>query len=183
MERYDLATNAWEAMAPMALVYTAASHAHNGSLSWQYRHYSLGRLAGPTVATVATAGPTVATAGSANLEGKLYAVGGFTGDYLSSVERYDPAANAWEAVVPMGTARCNFAAAVLDGKLRSCTLTAGTTTTTTRELDHRNTTSVPPVQQPGHRATNGTGSRPGPLGCLLRTPCPSSLRAARRPRP
>ena len=36
------------------------------------------------------------------LDGKLYAVGGFDGDRLSSVERYDPTANAWEAVAPMG---------------------------------------------------------------------------------
>ena len=35
------------------------------------------------------------------LDGKLYAVGG-ANDYLnfSSVERYDPASNAWEAVAP-----------------------------------------------------------------------------------
>ena len=52
------------------------------------------------------------------LDGKLYAVGGFSGgDRLSSVERYDSALNAWEAVAPMASARCNFAMAVLDGKL------------------------------------------------------------------
>ena len=36
---------------------------------------------------------------------------------LSSVERYDPAKNAWEAVTPMSTARRALAAAVVDGKL------------------------------------------------------------------
>merc|ERR1711965_706562 len=56
------------------------------------------------------------------LDGKLYAVGGYNDDdgRLSSVERYDPAANAWEAVAPMATARAfPFApgVAVLDGKL------------------------------------------------------------------
>ena len=42
----------------------------------------------------------------AELDGKLYAVGGEDAGYhaLSSVERYDPATNAWEAVVPMGIA-------------------------------------------------------------------------------
>ena len=53
------------------------------------------------------------------LDGKLYAVGGHDNDdgYLSSVERYDPATNAWEAVAPMGEERINHAVAVLDGKL------------------------------------------------------------------
>ena len=36
---------------------------------------------------------------------------------LSSVERYDPAKNAWEAVAPMSAARAAPAAAVVDGKL------------------------------------------------------------------
>jgi N-acetylneuraminic acid mutarotase len=36
---------------------------------------------------------------------------------LSSVEQYDPAKNAWEAVAPTSTARCALAAAVVDGKL------------------------------------------------------------------
>ena len=43
----------------------------------------------------------------AALGGKLYAVGGLNDDdgYLSSVERYDPATNAWEAAAPLTTAR------------------------------------------------------------------------------
>jgi len=43
----------------------------------------------------------------AELDGKLYAVGGEDAGYhaLCSVERYDPATNAWEAVVPMGKLR------------------------------------------------------------------------------
>ena len=45
------------------------------------------------------------------LDGKLYAVGGYSGDgsYLSSVERYDPALDAWEAVAPMGEERDGLA--------------------------------------------------------------------------
>eukprot|EP00312_Isochrysidales_sp_CCMP1244_P016732 CAMPEP_0202738670 /NCGR_PEP_ID=MMETSP1388-20130828/2339_1 /ASSEMBLY_ACC=CAM_ASM_000864 /TAXON_ID=37098 /ORGANISM="Isochrysis sp, Strain CCMP1244" /LENGTH=38 /DNA_ID= /DNA_START= /DNA_END= /DNA_ORIENTATION= len=37
----------------------------------------------------------------------VYAVGGYNNDdgYFSSVERYDPATNAWEAVAPMAEAR------------------------------------------------------------------------------
>ena len=53
------------------------------------------------------------------LDGKLYAVGGFNDDdqFLSSVERYDPVTNAWEAVAPMAVERIHHAMAVLDGKL------------------------------------------------------------------
>ena len=41
------------------------------------------------------------------LDGKPYAVSDSNEDdgYLSSVERYDPAANSWEAVAPLATAR------------------------------------------------------------------------------
>ena len=41
------------------------------------------------------------------LDGKLYAVGGQDAGFnaLSSVERYDPALDAWEVVVPIATAR------------------------------------------------------------------------------
>ena len=53
----------------------------------------------------------------------VYTVGGHTNDYegllsyLTSVERYDPATNAWETMAPMPTARRSFGVAVLDGKL------------------------------------------------------------------
>jgi len=46
---------------------------------------------------------------------KLYAVGGRSdggGTLSSSVERCDPALDAWEAVAPTATARCGFAVAV-----------------------------------------------------------------------
>ena len=60
----------------------------------------------------ARAAPTVAV-----LDGKLYAVGGYNGGILSSVERYDPTANMWEEVAPMAAARQAHGVAVLDGKL------------------------------------------------------------------
>ena len=46
------------------------------------------------------------------LDGKLYVAGGLgTGhNRLSSVERYDPAENVWEAVAPMATARISSVA-------------------------------------------------------------------------
>ena len=65
----------------------------------------------------------IATARAAHamavLDGKLYAVGGYSnnGGVLSSVERYDPATNAWEAVAPMALARFGAGVAALEGKL------------------------------------------------------------------
>ena len=55
--------------------------------------------------------------GVAVLDGKLYAVGGRDDGLLSSVERYDPAADAWEAVAPIAVAREDLSVAVLSGKL------------------------------------------------------------------
>ena len=85
VERYDLATNAWEAVAQMARAREDL--------------------------------------GVAVLDGKLYAVGG-KGEVLSreedddlvrisTVERYDPATNAWEEVASMGTARVSPSVALL----------------------------------------------------------------------
>ena len=55
----------------------------------------------------------------AALDGKLYVAGGLGAGYtdLSSVERYDPAANAWEAVAPLTLARFGAGVAALEGKL------------------------------------------------------------------
>ena len=59
------------------------------------------------------------------LDGKLYAAGGRNDDdgYLSSVERYDPTQNAWEAVAPMAEMRFAPALAVVDGKLHTFDVT------------------------------------------------------------
>ena len=53
------------------------------------------------------------------LDGRLYAVGGYgnDGSVLGSVERYDPATDAWEAVVPMALARFGAWVAALEGRL------------------------------------------------------------------
>jgi len=58
-------------------------------------------------------------AGVAALEGKLYAVGGRIEEDdeddrpANTVERYDPATNAWEEVAPMVAARHSPCVAVL----------------------------------------------------------------------
>jgi N-acetylneuraminic acid mutarotase len=58
------------------------------------------------------------------VNGKIYAIGGrtfdpntFTFPELNSVEEYDPTSNTWVTKSPMTTARWNFAAAVVNGKI------------------------------------------------------------------
>ncbi len=58
------------------------------------------------------------------VNGKIYAIGGrtfdpntFTYPELSTVEEYDPVFNTWVTKSPMPTARWNFAAAVINGKI------------------------------------------------------------------
>ena len=133
VERYDFATKSWEEVAPMAtprddhavavldgkLYALGGGRYDDGYLSSVERYDP----ATNTWEAVAPMGGDRSDHGVAVLDGKLYAVGGYDGDggwnnsYLSSVERYDPATNAWEAVAPMAAARRALAVAVLDGKL------------------------------------------------------------------
>lgn len=58
--------------------------------------------------------------GVAVLGGKLYAVGGYDGasrQCLHTVERYDPAADAWESVEEMGARRSGCGVGVVEGAL------------------------------------------------------------------
>ena len=133
VERYDLETKAWEAVAPMATarishamtvldsrMYTVGGHTNDyeGLLSYltSVERYDPATNAWEAVAPMATARCTFAVA---VLDGKLYAVGGYNLDdgNLSSVERYDPALDVWEAVAPMAVRRIAFGVAVLGGKL------------------------------------------------------------------
>ena len=123
VERYDPATNAWEAVAPLAaargfldvavldgkLYAVGGYNDDDGSLS------SVERYDPAVDAWEAVAPLTLARFGArvAALEGKLYAVGGRIDNEeddeaevdSNSVERFDPASNAWEEVAPMATAR------------------------------------------------------------------------------
>jgi N-acetylneuraminic acid mutarotase len=56
----------------------------------------------------------------AQINGRLYAVGGFAGNapaWVGSVEQYDPGTGSWTALAPMPTARGHLALAVINGKL------------------------------------------------------------------
>lgn len=51
------------------------------------------------------------------LNSALYAVGGYSGSTLSSVARYDPVSGSWSSAASMLTARREFAAGAIDGKI------------------------------------------------------------------
>ena len=47
------------------------------------------------------------------MKGRLYVLGGFNGQFLKSVEMYDPRANSWELVADMTMTRVHFGASVV----------------------------------------------------------------------
>jgi hypothetical protein len=55
--------------------------------------------------------------GVAVVDGKIYAIGGWNGGFLSTNEMYDPETDTWTTKQPMPTARCYFAIAVYMNKI------------------------------------------------------------------
>lgn len=47
------------------------------------------------------------------MKDRLYALGGFNGQFLQSVEMYDPRVNSWEPVADMAMTRVHFGASVV----------------------------------------------------------------------
>jgi len=71
----------------------------------------------PGLPTARFLGPQVAAVG-----GKVYVIGGMLRDgktytETGKVEVFDPSSGKWEERAPMPTARCNFAVAVIDGRI------------------------------------------------------------------
>ena len=136
VNRYDPATNAWEAMASMetqrrlpgvAVIdgkiyaaggYGARSFVGNEDISYQQTVEQYTPETNTWKAVAPMAAKRYASA-AAVINGKLYVAGGVApdGGYLKTVERYDPATNTWDAVTSMGIARSRAGSAVLDGKL------------------------------------------------------------------
>ena len=50
-------------------------------------------------------------------EGKIYVIGGNTGDEVNVVEEYDPATNSWATKAPMAYGRDNLACGVVNEKI------------------------------------------------------------------
>jgi len=55
--------------------------------------------------------------GLAVVDGKIYAIGGYNGDYLNTTEMYDPTTDTWTTKASMPTPRTNFAIAVVQNKI------------------------------------------------------------------
>ncbi|TPW21548.1 MAG: Kelch repeat-containing protein, partial [Elusimicrobia bacterium] len=84
----------------------------NISLGGNYQGWHGGRWTAKTGITTARE-----QLGLAAVNGKLYALGGFSAGYLAANEEYDPAANAWQARSNMPTSRKSAAVGVLKGKV------------------------------------------------------------------
>jgi N-acetylneuraminic acid mutarotase len=97
--------------------------------------------------------------------GKLYAVGGWNGSYLATVEEYDPATNAWATKQPMPTARESLGlAAAPNGKLYAVGGYNGSYLATVEEYDPA--TNAWATKQPMPTARHALGLAAAPNGKL-----------------
>ena len=125
VERFDPATNSWEALPPMSTargghgvaavggkIYAVGGLGHGGSCLSSVERFDPAtntRVALPSMRTARSCH------GVAAVGGKIYVVGGH-GDgigYLSSVERFDPATNTWEALPSLSAARSSHGVAAI----------------------------------------------------------------------
>ena len=123
---------AWAAVSPMAtarssaaaaslngLLYVAGGEGVGSTYLSSVERYSPASNSWQPVASMATARSSHQLVAMGGDSGALYAIGGDNSESvtMNSVERFDPATNAWAAVASMGTARYGHAAAVLGGAL------------------------------------------------------------------
>jgi hypothetical protein len=77
--------------------------------------------------------------GSGIINNKMYAIGGrsgmYDGNYLSTVEEYDPATNEWTTKASMPTARSGLVVGVVGGKIYAIGGWNGSSLTTVEEYD------------------------------------------------
>jgi N-acetylneuraminic acid mutarotase len=129
---YDPATNSWSAGVPTNLArYSLAAVAVGGKLyavggqafdsNFNVVGLNVVEVFDPATNQWGTAPPLLTGRyqhAAAVLNGKIYAMGGFTGSAITnSVEVFDPLTNQWSAVAPLNTARRYHAAAAVGGKL------------------------------------------------------------------
>jgi len=72
---------------------------------------------------------------AAVVNNKIYAIGGWNGSYLATVEEYDPATNIWTAKANMPTARYYLAAAAVSNKIYAIGGYNGSSLATVEEYD------------------------------------------------
>jgi N-acetylneuraminic acid mutarotase len=69
------------------------------------------------------------------VNGKIYAIGGFSFGLFSMVEEYDPITDKWTKKKDMPTKRCNFAAATVNGRIYAIGGEAGNFSSILEEYD------------------------------------------------
>jgi streptogramin lyase len=110
--------------------------------------------------------PRSALAAVTGVDGLIYAIGGFNGSYLGTVEAYDPAANMWTSRSSMPTARNQLAAVRgLDGLIYAIGGTNLTGTLATLEIfdpSANNWTSGPAMP----KGASGLAAAAGPDGLV-----------------
>jgi N-acetylneuraminic acid mutarotase len=77
----------------------------------------LGHAAGDSWVQKAPMPTARSSLGAAVVNGRIYAIGGYSTNYLSTNEEYDPATNTWTTKQPMPTPRSNFGIAVYQNKI------------------------------------------------------------------
>jgi N-acetylneuraminic acid mutarotase len=95
--------------------------------------------------------------GTGAVSGTLYAVGGFNGGYLATLEAYDPIANTWTAKASMPTPRYIFATGVVNGLLYAVAgqNTSSSTLTTLEAYDPASNTWTTKAPLPETAGRNG----------------------------
>jgi N-acetylneuraminic acid mutarotase len=126
-EKYDPATSLWTTLSPMPTprsdlaaaafggnVYAVGGLNGSGYLSTLER-YNVASNSWATLASMPTARRLLAAAAAPcarRVAGTcLYAIGGYNGVYLNTVEEYNPSTNTWTTLANMPTARSSLAAA------------------------------------------------------------------------
>jgi N-acetylneuraminic acid mutarotase len=108
----------WAAVAAVGdTIYVLGGTNTMGSLFWQ-NLLAFDTIAGSWGLGVHATVPTPRTSMAVAVhDGRIYTMGGYTGEKVDVVEIYDPEADVWESAAAMPTARTSACAQVLDGRI------------------------------------------------------------------
>ena len=128
VERYDIVSGQWSAVASMATARTWSAAVALGGHVYAIGGYN-GGYSNADLDSVERYDPdsdswsfmqhlsvTRSRPGAVALGGFIYAIGGHSG-FQTSVERYDPGTNTWTAVASMNKGRAGMGTALLDSKI------------------------------------------------------------------